>query len=78
MEGPFNDIHEWQYEQICTLLDGGLGHRTATFGEFVRALDAALADTRTMHVLNVLLDPKDRSTAMTRVAQRLAKRLSSP
>lgn len=77
MEGPFNDVHEWHYEQICTLLGGGIGHRTGTFGEFVSALDAAITDTSHMHILNVLLDPKDRSTAMTRVAQRLAKRLGS-
>ena len=77
MEGPFNDIHEWQYEKICDMLGGGVGHKTRTFGEFVTALDQASADTNTLHVLNVLLDPKDRSTAMTRVAQRLAKRLST-
>lgn len=77
MEGPFNDIHEWQYEKICDLLGGGIGHRAATFGEFVTALDQAFTDTNNLHVLNVLLDPKDRSTAMTRVAQRLAKRLSA-
>jgi hypothetical protein len=42
----------------------------------VETLDTAMADTQHMHVLNVLLDPKDHSTAMTRVAQRLAKRLA--
>ena len=77
MEGPFNDIHEWQYEKICDMLGGGVGHKTRAFGEFVTALDQASADTNNLHVLNVLLDPKDRSTAMTRVAQRLAKRLST-
>ena len=77
MEGPFNDVQEWHYEQMCTLLGGGKGYRTETFGEFVTALDSAISDTRHMHILNVLLDPKDRSTAMTRVAQRLAKRLGS-
>jgi len=77
MEGPFNEIHEWQYEKVCDLLGGGVGHKAGTFGEFVSALDQAIADPKNLHVLNVLLDPKDRSTAMTRVAQRLAKRLST-
>jgi len=77
MKGPFNDVHEWQYEKVCDLLGGGVGHKVGTYGEFKNALDQAVADTQNLHVLNVLLDPKDRSTAMTRVAQRLAKRLSA-
>ncbi len=76
LEGPFNDVHEWRYDEICTLLGGGIGHRVETFGTFVQVLDAAMADSEHLHVLNVILDPKDRSTAMTRVARRLAKRLS--
>ena len=77
MEGPFNDIPEWRYEKVCDMIGGGIGHKAGTFGEYVTALDQAMADTTQLHVVNVLLDPKDRSTAMTRVAQRLAKRLST-
>jgi len=78
LEGPFNDIPEWQYEKICDLLGGGVGHRVGTFGELVLALKAATEDPKQPHVLNVLLDPSDRSTAMKRVAQRLAKRMAGP
>ncbi|MGH8248710.1 MAG: thiamine pyrophosphate-dependent enzyme, partial [Gammaproteobacteria bacterium] len=76
MDGPFNDIHDWRYEKICDLLGGGVGSRIATHGEFVAALDRALADRKALHVLNVLLDPADRSPGMVRLARRLAKRLS--
>lgn len=76
LEGPFNDIHEWQYERVCDLIGGGVGHRVATFGDLVQALTKALDDPKQIHVLNVLLDAGDRSTAMKRVAQRLAKRLA--
>ena len=76
LEGPFNDIHEWQFEKICDLLGGGVGHRVGTFGELVRALKTAVDDHTQAHVLNVLLDPGDCSKAMKRVAQRLAKRLA--
>jgi len=76
LEGPFNDIHEWQYEKVCDLLGGGVGHRVERFGELVLALKAATEDHKQVHVLNVLLDPSDRSTAMKRVAQRLAKRMA--
>lgn len=76
LDGRFNDVHEWRYEKICDLLGGGVGHRIVTHGDAVRALDAALADPAHMHVLNVLLDPADRSPAMVRLARRLAKRVS--
>jgi indolepyruvate decarboxylase len=77
LDGPFNDVHEWQYEQICTLIGGGVGHRIRTDVELLEALDAAFSDPPQLHVLNVLLDPADRSPAMVRLAQRLAKRLVS-
>lgn len=77
LEGPFNDIHEWQYEKICDLIGGGVSRRIATYGEFVDALTMALADPNRLYVLNVLLDPADRSPAMTRLAKRLAKRLAT-
>jgi len=76
LEGPFNDIPEWQYEKICALVGGGIGHKVRTHGELVAALDAAFADRHTMHVINVVLDPADRSPAMMRLAHRLAKRVS--
>lgn len=77
LEGPFNDVHEWRYEQICDMIGGGVGTRIATQGEFERGLTAALADSSRLHVMNVLLDPADRSAGMVRLAHRLAKRLST-
>ena len=76
MEGPFNDIHDWHYEKICGLIGGGVGYLVRTHGELVRALEAALADRSQAHVVNVLLNPADRSPAMVRLAKRLAKRLA--
>lgn len=77
LEGPFNDIHEWRYERICDVIGGGQGSQVATHGEFVQTLSKALADTSQPHVINVLLDPADRSPAMLRLAKRLAKGLST-
>ncbi|WP_447602571.1 alpha-keto acid decarboxylase family protein [Nitrospira sp. Nam80] len=77
LEGPFNDIHEWRYERVCELMGGGQGVRVSSHGEFVQALSKALADKNQPYVLNVLLDPADRSPAMSRLARRLAKRLST-
>lgn len=77
LEGPFNDVHEWHYERICDMMGGGVGLRIATQGEFEQGLTAALADPGRLYLLNVLLDPADRSAGMMRLAHRLAKRLST-
>ena len=77
LDGPFNDIPEWQYEKICALIGGGVSHRVESFGDLVKALNLAFEQDKEAHVLNVLLDPHDRSTAMKRVAQRLSKRLGN-
>jgi len=77
LEGPFNDVHEWQYEQICALIGGGVGSRITTQGEFEQGLAAAFKDQDHIHLLNVLLDPADRSPGMMRLARRLGKKLST-
>ncbi len=77
LEGPFNDVHEWEYEKICDLIGGGVGSRINTQGEFESHLAAALADPAQIHLLNVLLSPDDRSPSMVRLARRLGKKLST-
>lgn len=77
LEGPFNDLHDWEYEQVCALIRGGIGSKVRTHGELVMALDRAFGDRHSMHVLNVVLDPSDRSPAMMRLAHRLAKRVAA-
>ena len=77
LEGPFNDVHEWQYDKICDLIGGGKGLRVSTQREFQQHLSAAFADHAHLHVLNVLLSPNDRSPGMVRLARRLGKKLST-
>ncbi|HEX5544791.1 MAG TPA: thiamine pyrophosphate-binding protein [Nitrospira sp.] len=77
LEGPFNDVHEWQYDKVCDLIGGGRGSRVSTQGEFEQSLAAAFADQHQLHLLNVLLSPRDRSPGMVRLARRLGKKLST-
>jgi TPP-dependent 2-oxoacid decarboxylase len=77
LEGPFNDVHEWQYERVCDLIGGGVGSRIGTQGEFEHRLAVAFADPAQIHLLNILLDPADRSPGMMRLARRLGKKLST-
>ena len=58
-------------------LPGGVGSRVTTQREFEHSLSAALADTSQVHLLNVLLNPADRSPGMVRLARRLGKKLST-
>ncbi len=59
------------------MIGGGVGSRIATQEEFERALATALADAGRLHVLNVLLDPANRSPGMVRLARRLGEKLST-
>ncbi|HBR48999.1 MAG TPA: preprotein translocase subunit Tim44 [Nitrospira sp.] len=77
LEGPFNDVHEWQYDKICDLIGGGNGVRVSTQREFQQHLSAAFADQDHLYVLNILLSPNDRSPGMVRLARRLGKKLST-
>ncbi len=77
LDGPFNDIHNWEYDKVCELIKGGVGHKVATQAELVTAITAAVADPKQLHVLNVFLDPADRSEAMKRIAGKIAKSLKN-
>jgi indolepyruvate decarboxylase len=73
LEGRFNDIRNWAYHRIPEVLGGGRGFEVHTVGELDAALESALADTSGYSLLNVHLDPYDRSPALDRLAQRLSK-----
>ena len=75
LEGSFNDVHEWKFHKIPEVLGAGLGLEVRTEGELDAALDAALANTESFSLINVHLDPMDRSPALERLATRLAKQL---
>jgi indolepyruvate decarboxylase len=73
LDGPFNDIHEWQFHKVPEVLGRGLGLEVRTEGELDEALGRALANTASFSLLNVHLDPWDRSPALDRLAQKLKK-----
>ena len=75
LDGPFNDIHEWAFHKIPEVLGAGLGLEVRTEGELDAALQAALANTGSFSLLNVHLDPYDRSPALERLAVRLSQRV---
>ena len=73
LDGPFNDVHSWRFHKIPEVLGAGLGIEVRTEGELDAALELALANTASFSLLNVHLDPWDRSPALERLAHKLSK-----
>ncbi|MHB1036429.1 MAG: alpha-keto acid decarboxylase family protein [Pirellulales bacterium] len=75
LEGKFNDIQPWKYHRLPEVLGGGVGYEVRTEGEFDCALRTAWDDRARMSLIQVHLDPSDRSQALERLAARLAKKV---
>lgn len=74
-DGPYNDLWCWQYHRLPDVLGAGRGYDVKSEKELHDALSAAKEDTGTFHLLNVHLGPLDRSPALQRLAERLAKKI---
>jgi indolepyruvate decarboxylase len=73
IDGPFNDIHNWAYHRLPDLLGAGWGCEVRTEGDLESALAEARRRTDSFSIVNVHLDPMDRSDALERLARRLAE-----
>lgn len=69
----FNSIQPWNYHQLPIVLGGGKGYVVRTEGEFDAALSAAWNDRSGPSILEVRLDPQDRSRALDRLAAMMQK-----
>jgi TPP-dependent 2-oxoacid decarboxylase len=74
-DGPYNDVLPWKYERIPELLGAGRSFVIHTEKELETAMRAAQAHTESFCLLDVRLDPMDRSPALQRLAERLAKNI---
>jgi indolepyruvate decarboxylase len=77
-EGPYNDVHEWAYHLMPQLLRSGRGFEVRTEGDLERVLAAARAPGQGFTIVNVYLDPLDRSAALERLTRRLGRRAGLP
>ena len=77
-DGPFNDVHEWSYHLWPQLLRDGWGCEVHTEGELEAALAYARRYTHSFSILNVHLDPYDRSNALERLGRRLGVKDGPP
>ncbi len=74
-DGTYNDVHAWNYNRLPEILGAGRGFVVETEAELQRALREARNHTESFCLLDVHLEQLDRSPALQRLAERLAKRL---
>jgi indolepyruvate decarboxylase len=74
-EGPFNDILNWRYCRLPDVLGKGRGFCVETEEQLEIALAGAAENEKSFSIIEVRLDPMDRSPALHRLASRLAKRV---
>jgi indolepyruvate decarboxylase len=75
-DGPFNDILGWRFHRLPEVLGVGRAFLVETESQLDEALDAAAKHTASYVLLDVHLDPLDKSAALGRLAERLAERLT--
>jgi len=75
LDGSFNDIHLWQYSRIPEVLNAGKGFDVKTEDQLEEALQEAGKNTESFSILDVHLDPEDRSLALQRLTYALGKRV---
>jgi indolepyruvate decarboxylase len=74
-DGPYNDVAPWRYAALPQLLGAGCAWDVRTEGELETALMEADANVGSYSLVEVHLDPMDRSPALERLAIRLARKL---
>lgn len=74
LDGPFNDIRNWEYHKVTELLQGGVGVKVETEDQLEAAINAALHST-TLFVVNVSVDPSDISPGLKRLVENLSKKV---
>jgi indolepyruvate decarboxylase len=74
-DGPYNDVWPWHYSRLPEVLGTGRGWAIENEAQLDPALTEAQDWTKSFCILDVHLEPLDRSPALDRLTARLAKRL---
>ena len=74
-DGPYNDVWPWKFHRFPEVLGAGRGFLVETERDLNAALVAAEQHTECFCLIEARLDPHDRSPALQRLTERLAKRI---
>lgn len=72
VDGPFNDIHMWDYTKICDVLKYGQSVRVTTKGAFDDALQQAVKSDE-LFLIEVVIPRDDCSPSLRRLGEALGK-----
>lgn len=72
-DGPYNDVAQMRYHKLPEVLGDGKSFLVHTEDELDDALNAASAHTKSYVLIEVKLEPNDRSPALQRLTSRFAK-----
>ena len=76
-DGPYNDLHPWNFSRLPEFLGAGRGFLVKTEVELNDALEQARKWEKSFSIIEVQLGSMDRSPALKRLASRLALRLAT-
>ena len=74
LEGGFNDIQSWNFENMPLLVGGGKGAKVTTEDELEAALSQAVA-CHEPFIINAVVEQGDYTPALTRMFSKLAKKV---
>jgi TPP-dependent 2-oxoacid decarboxylase len=75
LDGAFNDIPAWRFSRLPEFLGSGRSYDIHTERQLEAALQQAMEDKSTWALLEIHLHPDDRSPALQRLTEALAKRV---
>ncbi|MXZ01424.1 alpha-keto acid decarboxylase family protein [Candidatus Poribacteria bacterium] len=75
VEGPFNNIENWNYTLVPELFGTGSAFSVQTEGEFEAAMETALTETQHFVLIEAAIDKLDMSPALTRLAERVSEKV---
>jgi indolepyruvate decarboxylase len=73
----YNEIAVWNYHALPKIYGGGCGHLVTNEAEFCEALNQAWNDRSQLHIIQAKLVEGDASQTLTRLAERLGKRVDN-
>ncbi len=74
-DGPYNDVATWRFHRVPDVLGAGRSFVVQTEADLDVALHEAGRHTASYCLLEIMLDPLDRSQALERLAKRLAAKV---
>ncbi len=75
LDGPFNDIHLWNYSRIPEILGKGKGFDINTEDQLEEVLRNVHKYAESFCILDVHIDPEDSSLALQRITSAMGKRV---